>query len=150
MAKPHFRLAHDYEATWERFNLAFQLVETALDQRLQRESGMPHAYYRVLAALAESPRGALRMGDLAGTLHFSQSRVAHSVTALERKGWVVREQCATDRRGQIAALTEGGRGALDRAAKGRADELRRLVFDRLSPKQAARLGSLCETLVSGL
>ena len=66
--------------------------------------------------------------------------------ALEERGWVTRSSCPTDRRGQVASLTDAGRGELERTAPGHVDEVRRRVFDVLSDDEVAQLRALAEKL----
>jgi DNA-binding MarR family transcriptional regulator len=143
-------LSDDEQKTWRAFLATTQLLDEALDRQLQRDAGMPHAYYAVLVALDEAPENTLRMTELARRLRFSQSRMTHAVARLERDGWVRRRPCPTDKRGQLATLTPAGRRALVEAAPGHVDEVRARVFDRLSPAQVTQLRRICQTLLQGL
>jgi DNA-binding MarR family transcriptional regulator len=143
-------LTPDEQATWRAFLLASQLLDEALDRQLQREAGMPHAYYAILVTLSEAPGRRLRMRQLAAVLRYSQSRMTHAVRSLEGNGWVRRERYPDDRRGQLAVLTDEGRRVLERAAPGHVAEARRRVFDRLSEQQVSELRRICETLLVGL
>ncbi|MFN2608284.1 MAG: MarR family winged helix-turn-helix transcriptional regulator [Acidimicrobiales bacterium] len=143
-------LTDDEQAAWQAFRLTTQLLDGALDRQLARDAGMPHAYYAILVGLSEAPHGARRMGDLALSLQFSASRLAHAVASLEGRGWVRRGPARDDRRGQVAELTAAGRAALRSAAPGHVAEVRALVFDRLSAGQVADLRAICETLLAGL
>jgi DNA-binding MarR family transcriptional regulator len=150
MAKAPRWLSDEEQTTWRAFLATTQLLDEALDRQLQRDAGMPHAYYAVLVALDSSPDATLRMSDLARLLRYSQSRMTHAVARLERDGWVRRQQCPTDRRGQLAVLTPAGRDALVAAAPGHVTEVREKVFDRLSPTQVTQLRRICQTLLDGL
>ena len=81
-------LGSDELAAWMSYVAATTLLESALDRQLQRESGMPHAYYQILAMLSDVPGRTLRMSDLAAITQSSQSRLSHAVTRLERHGWI--------------------------------------------------------------
>jgi DNA-binding MarR family transcriptional regulator len=143
-------LSAEEQATWRAFLLTSQLLDEALDHQLQRDAGMPHAYYAILVTLSEAPAMTLRMSELSAVLRYSQSRMTHAVTSLERRGWIRREQYPDDRRGQLAVLTDAGRHALEAAAPGHVAEARRRVFDRLSEEQVTGLRDICETLLRGL
>jgi len=143
-------LTDDEQAAWRAYLLAFQLLWGDLDRQLQRDAGLAHSHYGILVALSEAPCHRLRMSDLAQLQRYSQSRLTHAIARLERDGYVVREQCPTDRRGQNAVLTPAGMKALEAAAPGHVAEVRAKVFDRLSDAQVAALRDVCENLLEGL
>lgn len=140
----------DEQTTWRSLLLCFQLLDETLDRQLQRDSGLHHSHYAILAALSEAPHGAMRMNELASMLRFSASRMTHAITSLERKSWVARTRCVDDGRGQFATLTDQGRLVLERAAPGHIAEVRRCIFDRLTPLQQRRLLDISETILDGL
>ena len=72
------------------------------------------------------------------------------VARLEEAGWVKREICETDRRGQLAVLTDAGFAALEAAAPGHVEGVRTHLFDPLSPEQVKQLGEICETIADHL
>jgi DNA-binding MarR family transcriptional regulator len=119
-----------------------------LDRQLQRDAGMPHAYFEILVRLSEAEGRALRMSELADDTHSSRSRLSHAVARLEERGWVVRQDCETDRRGQLAVLTDTGFAVLEAAAPGHVEAVRRYVIDRLAPEQVAQLTAIGETIVA--
>jgi DNA-binding MarR family transcriptional regulator len=143
-------LTDEQQRAWRAYVLAFQLLWGDLDRELQRDAGLAHSHYGILVALSEAPGHRLRMSDLAQLQRYSQSRLTHAIARLERDGYVVREQCPTDRRGQNAVLTPAGMKALEAAAPGHVAEVRAKVFDRLSDEQVAALRDVCETLLEGL
>ena len=107
----------------------------ALDRQLQRDAQIPHAYYEILVRLSEAPDRSLRMSELADLTLSSRSRLSHAVARLEERGWIVRESCPTDRRGQLAHLTDAGYAVLADAAPGHVRSVREFVVDALSPEQ---------------
>jgi DNA-binding MarR family transcriptional regulator len=136
-------------AAWRAYLLATTLVEDALDRQLNRDAGMPLAYFEILTRLAEAGDDGLRMNELARPLRYSPSRITHAVTSLERSGWVERRACPTDRRGQIAVLTPEGRVVQAEAAVGHVGEVRARLFDQLTGEQVRHLGEVCRTIVDG-
>ena len=136
--------------TWLSYVAATTLLEGALDRQLQRDAGMPHAYYQILAMLSEVPDRSLRMSELAAITQSSQSRLSHAVARLERNGWVRRKPCAEDRRSTFAQLTEDGFAALAAAAPGHVCTVRRHLFDRLTPEQVVQLREITRAVLSGL
>ncbi|MFY1585893.1 MarR family winged helix-turn-helix transcriptional regulator [Micromonospora sp. WMMD734] len=140
----------DEQQTWRAFLTASRALSDTLDRELQRDAGMPHAYYEILVRLSEVPDRQLRMSDLADLTGSSRSRLSHAVARLETAGWVRREDCPTDRRGQIAVLTDAGFATLAAAAPGHVEGVRRHLFDALSPAQVDQLRRISETLVAHL
>lgn len=143
-------LDHDEQQTWRAFLAASRALTDTLDRELQRDAGMPHAYYEILVRLSEVPGRRVRMSELADLTGSSRSRLSHAVARLETAGWVRREECPTDRRGQIAVLTDAGFAALAAAAPGHVEGVRRHLFDALSPAQVDQLRRISETLVAHL
>ncbi|WP_433249167.1 MarR family winged helix-turn-helix transcriptional regulator [Streptosporangium sp. CA-135522] len=140
-------LDDDEQHTWRAFLAASQLVQEELDRQLQRDSGMPHAYYAVLVRLSEVPGRALRMSELAAEVNSSQSRLSHAVARLEERGWVRREPCASDKRVSWAVLTDEGFSVLAAAAPGHVEAVRRSLFDRLDPEQIRQLAGICAAVL---
>src|SRR5919201_4695508 len=125
--------AHE-QATWQAFLHASLSLMHQLDRELQRDAGIPHAYYMILGVLSEAPERRLRMSELAATLWSSPSRLSHAVARLEERAWIQRVACVTDKRGAIAVLTEPGLQALSAAAPGHVEGVRRHLFDQLTPE----------------
>jgi DNA-binding MarR family transcriptional regulator len=134
-------------SAWTNLVRVLMLLPAALDRQLREEAGIPHPYYQILAKLSDSPDRAVRMTDLARLVGTTSSRLSHAVASLEQREWVRREACPTDRRGQICRLTDEGMAALVTAAPGHVGEVRRLVFDNLTPDEVAQLSSLTAKLI---
>jgi len=90
-------LDEDEQRTWRAFIEATGLLMDQLDRELQRDAGMPHAYYEILVRLSEQPDRSLRMSELAERSQSSRSRVSHAVARLEEAGWVRRESVPGER-----------------------------------------------------
>ncbi|MET7963694.1 MarR family transcriptional regulator [Micromonospora zamorensis] len=140
----------DEQRTWRAYLAASRVLMDTLDRELQRDAGMPHAYYEILVQLSEAPGRQLRMSQLAQAAGSSRSRLSHAVARLEAAGWVRREECPTDRRGQIAVLTDEGFATLAAAAPGHVEGVRRHLFDALSPAQVDQLRRISEALAEHL
>lgn len=139
-------LDEDQQRTWRAYLDATQVLQRGLEAQLQDEAGMPHGYYELLVRLSEAPERRLRMSALADAAVSSRSRLSHAVAQLEQRGWVRREACPQDRRGQLAVLTEEGFAALEAAAPGHVDAVRRLLIDRLTPAQLGQLRAISEAI----
>ncbi|GAA4223968.1 DNA-binding MarR family transcriptional regulator [Streptosporangium album] len=140
-------LDDDEQHAWRAFLAASQLVQEELDRQLQRDSGMPHAYYAVLVKLSEAPGRTLRMSELASEVNSSQSRLSHAVARLEERGWVRREPCAADKRVSWAVLTDEGFAVLAAAAPGHVEAVRQSLFDLLTPEQVIQLAGICDAVL---
>lgn len=134
------------QQAWRAFLAAVQTVQGGLEAQMMADAGMPHAYYEVLVRLSEAPDRALRMSELADVTSSSRSRLSHAVTQLEQRGWVRREPCPTDRRGQVAVLTDLGFDALAQAAPGHVEAVRALLLDKLTPVQVQQLRRIGEAI----
>lgn len=143
-------LDEDEQRTWRSFLATSELLYAALDRQLQRDAGISHASYIVLAMLSEAPDRALRMSDLAVRANSSPSRLSHAVARLEERGWVRREPAPKDGRGTVAVLTDAGMDMLAQTAPGHVTAVREYLFDRLSPEQVRELGDICAAVLDGL
>ncbi|MBM7088145.1 MarR family transcriptional regulator [Streptomyces sp. S12] len=143
-------LSDDEQSVWRAYIDATTLLEDHLDRQLQRDAGMPHVYYGLLVTLAESPERRLRMTELAMAAKITRSRLSHAVARLEKNGWVRREDCPSDKRGQFAVLTDEGFEVLARHAPGHVEAVRQAVFDRLTPEQQKSLGEMMKIIAEGL
>jgi len=140
----------DEQRAWRAYLSATQLLHAQLDRELQRDSGIPHAYYEILVRLSEAPNRVLRMSELASAAESSRSRLSHAVARLEEAGWVLRESCPTDRRGSFARLTDDGFAALDAAAPAHVASVRRHLIDQLTPEQVRQLREISEAVLNGM
>ncbi|WP_410877317.1 MarR family winged helix-turn-helix transcriptional regulator [Nocardia sp. A7] len=120
-------------------------VPSALDSRLQREFGLTHFEYRVMALLNDAPARRMRLSMLAARGHGSISRLSHVVSKLERVGWARRE-AAESGRGIEAVLTEAGQAKVVAATPDYVVAIRKLVLDGLDDPQKAELAVLGERL----
>ncbi len=82
-----------------------------LDGQLQRETGLPLAWYDVLLELGAAPDGRLRMGELGDRVVLSRTRVSRLVDEMARAGLVCREANPDDRRSAYAVVTRRGASA---------------------------------------
>ena len=145
MAEPRWLNEQEQQA-WRAFIAAQRVVNTRIEQQLQRDAGIPHTYYEILVRLSEAPDGRLRMSELAVATQGSRSRLSHAVNRLEQAGWVRREGIESDRRGQVAIITDLGRQKLVETAPGHVEEVRKSIFDALTEDQVEHLHDICATL----
>lgn len=142
-------LDEDEQRTWRSFLATSEVLYAALDRQLQRDAGITHASYIVLAMLSEAPGRSLRMSDLAARANSSPSRLSHAVARLQERGWIRREPAPKDGRGTVAILTDQGWDVLVSAAPGHVSAVREFLFDRLTPEQVRVLGEVCAAVLDG-
>lgn len=143
-------LDEDEQRMWRAFLGATRGLMETLDRELQRDAGLPHAYYEILVRLSDAPDHTLRMSELADACGSSRSRLSHAVARLEANGWVRRQGVPNDRRGQLAVLTDQGYDTLAAAAPGHVEGVRRHLFDPLTPAQVAALREISQAVLAGL
>jgi DNA-binding MarR family transcriptional regulator len=143
-------LTADEQTAWRAWLYSSQLLHDRLDRDLIRGTGISHAYYEILVALSEAPDRRLRMSQLADRCLSSRSRLSHAVSRLEERGWVRREVCAEDGRGQLAVLTDEGFAALEAAAPIHVESVRTHLFDQLTPEQVEAMRDFGQTLLRHL
>ena len=148
-AEPRW-LDADEQKAWRAWLYSTQLLTERLNAELQHDTGIPHAYYEILVQLSETPGRMLRMSELADRCLSSRSRLSHAVSRLEERGWIRRQVCEEDARGQLAVLTDEGFAALEAAAPVHVESVRRNLFDQLSDEQVAALRDIGETLLRHL
>ena len=143
-------LSTDEQRAWRAFRTADRMLYDAIEAQLARDSGLPHPYYEILVRLSEAPERSLRMSELADRSQSSRSRLSHAVARLQEKGWVQRRDCPTDRRGQVAVLTDEGFEALAAAAPGHVECVRSSLFDPLTEEQVSALRQISEAVIRHL
>jgi len=112
-------LTAEEQRAWRAYLESTKVLFDALDRQLQREAGMPHAYYEILVRLSEADGRALRMSELADSTLSSRSRLSHAVARLEER--VGRPRGVPDRppRAARAAHRRRLRGARRRRSRTR-------------------------------
>jgi DNA-binding MarR family transcriptional regulator len=143
-------LTADEQRAWRAYLRAGSLLTARLNRLLQADCGLSLPEYEVLVQLSEAPEGNLRPFQLGLALDWEQSRLSHMLSRMSRRGFVVRQDCAGDRRGAEVVLTAAGRAAIESAAPGHVAAVRRLVFDQMDSEQAAAFGRMFEAILAGL
>jgi DNA-binding MarR family transcriptional regulator len=141
-------LTRSEQQAWRAYLESTKVLFDALDRQLQRDADMPHAYYEILVRLSEAESRSVRMSELAERTQSSRSRLSHAIARLEERGWVRREDCLTDRRGQLAVLTDEGLAALAAAAPRHVESVRRFMIDALTSEQLRQLTAIGDAIVA--
>jgi DNA-binding MarR family transcriptional regulator len=143
-------LEDDEQAAWRRLAAVVLKLPAALERQLQRDAGLSHFEYWVMALLSEAPTRTLRMSELAGQANASLSRLSHVVRRLEQRGWVTRRPDPDDARVTRATLTDDGLVVVEATAPGHVATVRRLVFEDLTPSEVADLERVCGAILRNL
>ena len=136
--------------TWLALVSMLIRVPSALDTQLQRDSGISHFEYQVLAGLSEAPRRTLRMSTLALLAEGSLPRLSQAVSRLEKRGWVRRIPDPADGRYTLAILTDAGWNKVAETAPGHVEEVRRLIFDPLTKAQTRQLRDIGRRIMGAI
>ncbi len=143
MAEP---LNDAQQTCWRAFIESSWALHTRLEDELRAATGLSMSDYHVMVALSEAPQHRVRMGELAGRLVFSPSRLTYQISTMARRGLVVRQPCAEDGRGQEAVLTAAGWAALREAAPAHLATVRACFIDDLDDAEIAGLTRVFERL----
>ena len=111
------------EKVWEGISRAHCSMLAALEKDMVPKTGIPLAWYQVLAELGQAPDNKLRFQDLARVAGISESGASRRLNQMMKAGLIDRHLCASDRRGVYAHLTAKGRTTYE---KGHAVFLRSL------------------------
>ena len=149
MAAPRWLDEREQHA-WRSIREMHHRLSIAVERRLVQESGLSAADYQVLVPLSESVDGRLRARDLARDAGWEKSRLSHQMRRMEQRGLVEREDCATDARGSYVRLTPAGRAAIEAAAPGHVEAVRRLFLDVLEPAELDVLAAMAARVLARL
>ena len=137
-AEPRW-LDDDESQSWLALAGMLVWLPDALDAQLQREAGLSHFEYQVMAMLSMSPDRTRRMSEVAELANGSLTRLSRAVDRLSKRGWVCRRPDPTDGRYTLAVLTDAGWDKVVATAPGHVAEVRRVVFDLLTKTQVRQL-----------
>ncbi|MDP9069285.1 MAG: MarR family transcriptional regulator [Actinomycetota bacterium] len=149
MAKPRW-LTPAEERAWRAYRRMRARLDLQLARDLANDSGLSEADYDVLSTVSEAQGRRMRLKDLAASMLWSSSRLSHHVARMQERGLVVREECASDGRGAVVALTPEGWRTIRAAAPAHVESVRRHLIDLLSPQEIDTLGRIAERVVKHL
>jgi DNA-binding MarR family transcriptional regulator len=135
-------LEPDEQEAWRAYLDSTRLLIQALDRQLEADAGISITDYELLVHLSEAPARRMRMRDLADASMSTRSGATRAVSRLEQAGWVRRVECAEDRRGTEAELTDAGAAKLAATAPAHVAAVRANMFDLLTPRQVQHLRTI--------
>jgi DNA-binding MarR family transcriptional regulator len=122
-------------------------VTRDLSAQLSSDHGLSLNEYEALLTLARAPESRMRRVDLANSLLLTAGGVTRLLDGLERRGFVGREQCSSDRRVSYAVLTKAGRGKLRAADKSHTRQIRELFGAHYDEAELTQLATLLDRLL---
>lgn len=146
--KPRWLTPREMKA-WRSYIIASRRLLEALEADLHNHD-LSMADYEVMAQLSEAPGRRMRMSELAELAMISKSRLSHRMKVMEKAGWIKREECAEDRRGYWAVMTDNGWRAIVAAAPDHVASVRLRFIDQLSAKEQEALTKTFAHLTSEL
>ena len=142
------------DADEQRVWLAYIRVQLRLAYEMNRQlladSDMSLPDYDVLTALSVADAGPMPITVLAAQIGWERSRVSHHVRRMSTRGLVACGLSATDRRVTEVTLTGRGRQALEAAAPGHVDLVRRLFFGGLPEGLVGPLSEALECVYANI
>ncbi|MBB5631298.1 MarR family winged helix-turn-helix transcriptional regulator [Sphaerisporangium krabiense] len=126
---------------WRAFGDMRRRLDAALERQLAAV-GLSSADYQLLVPLSEAPGRRLRARELRRIVDWDRSRLSHQIRRMEQRGLIAREECPGDARGTVIRLTGEGSRAIEEAAPGHVEVVRRLFVDQLGPEETALLTQL--------
>jgi DNA-binding MarR family transcriptional regulator len=121
-----------------------------MNRQLQADSGMSLADWDVLTALGASESASLTVTALAAQIGWERSRLSHHAKRMASRGLVELATADSDRRATEVRLTAAGRAALEWAAPGHVDLIKRLFFGGISRDLLEPLSTALECVYANL
>jgi DNA-binding MarR family transcriptional regulator len=146
--EPNWLNAREARA-WRAFVESHHQLEVHLSRRLQK-SGLSGADYEVLAVLSALEGDRMSARDLCKALGWEKTRLSHQVRRMQTDGLICREPNPDDARSTMVCLLPPGRAAIEKAAPGHVDDVRRNFIDLMTPAELDMLAALNERILHRL
>jgi len=142
-------LSRREDRAWRAFMHAHHQLTVHLSRSLQ-DSGLSAADYEILAVLSAHDADRMPARELSSTLGWEKSRVSHQVRRMQKDGLIGREPNPDDARSTIVCLLPAGRAAIEKAAPGHVEDVRRNFIDLYTPAELDMLAALHERVLRHL
>lgn len=139
-------LDNDEKHAWRALLQMSGRVLSKIDAQLRCDGDITLGDYEILVCLRDETDCRLRIGDLAERLLYSTSRLTYRIDLLVKRDLVERQPSDEDGRVTYAVLTRSGCDILDALAPLHLDEVRRVVFDHLTPEQVTNFRNALEAV----
>ncbi len=135
------RLRGQQAEAWTGLLRAHRRLTRELEAELQERHGLTLSALELLGRLADADQRRMRIARLAQQTGLSLSRTSRLLNTLEQRGLLARQPCPEDSRASYVRLTPSGLRLARHAQTAHLAELRRVFFDRLTPRQLATLAA---------
>ena len=135
---------------WRGLQLMHLHLDGALARQLGDSSELSLQDYGILVALTSQPCDRMRAYELARFIAWDKTRLSHHLKRMIARGLIAKEACPTDRRGFDIVVTADGRRAIEAAAPGHVEAVRRLFLDHVSLDELEVLASVSERVTAAL
>lgn len=139
-------LDDEEQQAWRAILRASHLLRLQMEEALD-EHAVSMGEYELLSMVSEAPGARMRMSALAELVVQSRSRVSHTATRLEQRGWVRRDRSTDDGRGVVLVLTDEGRRMITELAPVHVESVRRALLDHLTREELLAYGELMARIV---
>jgi DNA-binding MarR family transcriptional regulator len=140
----------DQQRAWLAYIRVQLRLAYEMNRQLLADSGLSLPDYDVLTALSVADGGRMQISVLAAQIGWERSRVSHHVRRMSARGLVTCGLSAADRRVTEVTLTSRGQRALEEAASGHVDLVRRLFFGGLPADLVGPLGDALESVYANI
>lgn len=131
---------------WTRLARAQQSAMGVIEQRLKAAKLPPLAWYDVLLEVERAGAAGLRPFELEEAMLLAQYSLSRLLSRIEDAGYIVRQQCEDDGRGQLITITEAGKTARRKIWAVYSAAIETAVGQHLSDEQADTLSVLLERI----
>jgi DNA-binding MarR family transcriptional regulator len=135
---------------WTGYQRMQARLGSQLNRQLIQETGLSEADLKILDALTAAPDRRLRALALRCAVQWEKSRLSHHLARMQRRGLVLREDCAEDSRGAVYRLSDAGRAAVAAAAPSRTAAIRTYVTSVLTSTQLDALAEIADAVLQRL
>jgi DNA-binding MarR family transcriptional regulator len=140
----------DQQRAWLAYIRVQMRLAYEMNRQLLADNGMSLQDYDVLTALSVADGGRMPITVLAAQIGWERSRVSHHVRRMSARGLVTCGLSAADKRVTEVTMTDRGRQALEDAAPGHVDLVRRLFFGGLPESLVGPLSEALESVYTNI
>lgn len=143
------KVSPDTIAAWTSLISVSGALLERIEDILKSADLPPLSWYDALLEIEKAGPAGLRPYELKERLLLPQYSTSRLLARVEKAGLIARQACEDDGRGQVVVLTEAGHATRQRMWPIYADQLTRLIEDRLPPEERQQLADLLGKLNTG-